>query len=255
VYPLTRALYGKRIRQPIGGDFAFSARLIQHLMRQSQLEGDAAAVAIDLWITTQAAGGGFRLAQSLLGPRLLSQHTPAPELSSVLAQVLGSIFSAMDRTASVWQRVRGSQTIELFGDPTRQPPASAPVDTAPMLDSFRLGYQNLQDIWRLVLPPATMMELKRLASRSAEAFRFDDDVWARVVYDFALAHRMRVMDRDHLLRALTPLYLGWVASYVLQVRDQTFDQAQDRIERLCLAYEAQKAYLISRWRWPDRFNP
>jgi hypothetical protein len=30
---------------------------------------------------------------------------------------------------------------------------------------------------------------------------------------------------------------------------------EQRIEALCLAYEAEKGYLISRWRWPDRFNP
>ena len=27
VYPLTRALYGREVRQPIGGDFGFSGRL------------------------------------------------------------------------------------------------------------------------------------------------------------------------------------------------------------------------------------
>ena len=82
-----------------------------------------------------------------------------------------------------------------------------------------------------------------------------DAVWARIVYDFVLAHRSRVMDRDHLLRALTPLYLGWLASYVLQVRDASAAEAEQRIDALCIAYETQKAYLISRWRWPDRFNP
>ncbi|HEX3203102.1 MAG TPA: glycosyltransferase, partial [Nitrospiraceae bacterium] len=30
VYPLTRALYGQRIRQPIGGDFGFSGSLAEH---------------------------------------------------------------------------------------------------------------------------------------------------------------------------------------------------------------------------------
>jgi hypothetical protein len=124
-----------------------------------------------------------------------------------------------------------------------------------MLESFRLGYQNLQVVWRIVLPPATLLELKRMASHPAEKFQFEDAVWARTIYDFALAHRLRLMDRDHLLRALTPLYLGWLASYLLQVRDSTAAQAQARIETLCRAYEAQKSYLISRWRWPDRFNP
>ena len=124
-----------------------------------------------------------------------------------------------------------------------------------MIDAFRLGYKNLNEIWKVVLPPATLVELKRLAARGADSFRMPDAVWARIVYDFVLAHRSRVMDRDHLLRALTPLYLGWLASYVLQVQDVSAPEAEQRIDALCIAYETQKAYLISRWRWPDRFNP
>jgi hypothetical protein len=131
----------------------------------------------------------------------------------------------------------------------------APVDPNPMLQSFRLGYQNLQDIYRLVLPPASLMDLKRMMFYTPDTFKFDDMLWARIIYDFALAWRSRIIDRDHLLRALTPLYLGWVASYVRAVRDAGPTEAQDRIETLCLNYEAQKSYLISRWRWPDRFNP
>jgi len=259
VYPLTRALYGKRIQQPIGGEFALSAKLLKHLAGKPQLDADGAGLGpagsiVDVWITIQAAAGGFRLAQALLGPRVLSQSEPAPEVSSMLVQTLGSVFTEMDRTAPFWQRVKGSEKIPSFGScegPGADPP---PVDINPMIQSFRLGYQNLQDIWRLVLPPATLMALKRMSVQSADAFSFDDALWATVVYDFALAWRLRVMDRDHLLRALAPLYLGWVASYVNSVRDAGPDEAQDRIEKLCLAYEAQNGYLISRWRWPDRFN-
>ncbi|MGH9371982.1 MAG: hypothetical protein ACRD15_10680, partial [Vicinamibacterales bacterium] len=75
------------------------------------------------------------------------------------------------------------------------------------------------------------------------------------VYDFALGHRLRVITRDHLLRSLTPLYLGWLASFVLEVRFAPPDEAHARIERLCLAFEAEKPYLISQWRWPERFRP
>ena len=51
------------------------------------------------------------------------------------------------------------------------------------------------------------------------------------------------------------LYIGWAASFVLSVKDLRPAQVEDRIEQLALAYEAQKPYLISRWRWPDRFMP
>ena len=255
VYPLTRALYGKRLHQPIGGDYALSGKLMNFLMKQARSENEATSSDSDAWIIVQALCGGFRFGEASLGPRTFSAHEPTPEVRALLSQALGSMFTEMTRTAAFWQRVRGSQPVPEFGptfDPLPDPP---PVDPTPMLQSFRLGYQNLQDIYRLLLPPATLMELKRLSFRPPDSFVFEDPLWARIIYDFALAWRGRIMDRDHLLGALTPLYLGWVASWVRALRDEGPKEAQERIEKLCAAYEAQKAYLISRWRWPDRFNP
>lgn len=255
VYPLTRALYGRRIHQPIGGDYALSKKLMNYLATQKRPDGDTTSSDADAWITVQALSGGFRFAESMLGPRVLVQHEPAPEASAILAQALGSLFSEMNRSAAFWQRTRGSQPVPIFGSGFEPLADPAPVDPNPMMQSFRLGYQNLQDIYRLVLPPATLMELKRMCLHTADTFHFDDMLWARVVYDFALAWRVRIIDRDHLLGALTPLYLGWVASWVRAVRDAGPKEAEDCIETLCSAYESQKGYLISRWRWPDRFNP
>ncbi len=86
-------------------------------------------------------------------------------------------------------------------------------------------------------------------------FRFSDELWARVVYDFALGYHLRVMGRDHLLEAITPLYLGWAASFTGEMRNGTEEAIEERLERLSRHFETQKKYLISRWRWPDRFNP
>lgn len=105
------------------------------------------------------------------------------------------------------------------------------------------------------MPPVTLVEVRRLTSAPLERFRLPDALWARIVFDFALGHRMRVMNRDHLLRAMTPLYLAWVASFVLEVGDADRAAASARLERQCAAFEAEKPYFVARWRWPDRFNP
>ena len=124
-----------------------------------------------------------------------------------------------------------------------------------MIEGFNLAFRDLREIWGLVLPPATLLELKKLTRLPADSFRLADATWARIVYDFVLAHRQRVMNADHMLRALTPIYLAWVASYALEVGNVSAAQALSRLEQLALVYEAQKPYLLSRWRWPDRFNP
>jgi hypothetical protein len=118
-----------------------------------------------------------------------------------------------------------------------------------------LGARDLIEIWRLVLPTATLFELGKLSRLAAERFRIPDELWVRIVYDFALGHRLRTISRDHLLGAMTPLYLGWVASYALESESSSAVNVEQRLEQLALAYEAAKPYLVSRWRWPDRFNP
>jgi hypothetical protein len=106
----------------------------------------------------------------------------------------------------------------------------------------------------MILPPSTLVELRRLA-REAGGFRLPDEMWARIVYDFALSFRLRTINRDQMLRALTPIYLGWVASYALELENATPEAIEQRLEKLCGAYETTKSYFIARWRWPDRFNP
>ena len=91
--------------------------------------------------------------------------------------------------------------------------------------------------------------------KAIEAFRFPDELWARIVYDFALGYRTRLLDRVQMLRSMTPLYLGWLASFVNEVRDLDGPGTEERVERLCEAFEGRKNYLIARWRWPDRFSP
>jgi len=124
-----------------------------------------------------------------------------------------------------------------------------------MLQSFRLGAQNLQDVWGLILPPTSLLELRRLSRLTDDQFRLPDQLWVRIIYDFALAHRLQTISRDHLLRSLTPLYLGWIASYALEMQAAGLTEVDSRIGLLSKAYEDNKSYLVSRWRWPDRFNP
>ncbi len=75
------------------------------------------------------------------------------------------------------------------------------------------------------------------------------------MYDFALGHHIRTISRDHLLRSFTPLYVGWIASYALELGTAGPAEIEARTERLSRTYETSKPYLVSRWRWPDRFNP
>jgi glucosylglycerate synthase len=256
VYPMFRALYGLRIHQPAAGEFACSSRLLARFLEEEFWDSDGAQFGIDLWLTGTAASGDFRVSEAALGVRTHSARgEDALDLGTTVTQVIGSLFADMDGRVETWQRVRGSSAVQRFGEPDPAPlPDQSSVDLDRLIDSFRLGYRELRDIWTWILPPKTILDLKRLIDAAPAHFRLDDELWARIVYDFALGYRLRVLARDHLLRSLVPLYLGWLASFVLQVRDLGADEADQRVEQLGLAFEVQKPYLIARWRWPERFR-
>jgi hypothetical protein len=250
--PLTRALYGKRVRFPLAPDLCIAGKMIAEL--EVALQRNTAQGQDLFWPATEAALRDCPMCQVNVD----TQHLPPADgvdLSTVLAQTVGPLFAEMNVNAPQWQRIRGSQAVESAGVAVPPPSDGVPGDTTPMLETFQLGFRNLQEVWSLVLPPVTLLELKRLARPSGERFHMPDELWVRIIYDFALAYRLRTISRTHLLGALTPLYLGWVASYALEVGNASPKEAEQRVEKLARAYEDGKPYLLQRWRWPDRFNP
>ena len=241
-----------RLREPAASEFGCSARLASHCLEQDFWDAEMAAIGIDLWLAAVAVCGDFRICEVLSGPR--GTRGTAADLSTTLAQVVGALFADMERRVEVWQRVRTSAAIPAFGTapPLDSQPPSLNVDS--LVETFRLGYRELREIWTWVLPPRTIVELRKLTETPLDRLRFDDRMWAGIVYDFAVGHALRVMPRDHLLRSLTPLYDGWLASFVLQTTEGTTGQVDARVEQLCLAFEAEKRRLISRWRWPERLR-
>ena len=247
VYPLTRTLYGHRIRQPIGGDFGFSGYLAQHYLDKHVWESEVARFGIDIWMTTEAIASGARVCQSFLGAKIHNPKDPAADLSAMLVQVLGAVFALMEEHYSVWSKLEGSKAVNLFGFQYEVGVEPVNVNVDRMINSFRQGLSDLSSIWEQILSAETLAGLRPLGTCALQEFRIVDSLWARIVYDAAISYHKGVMPREHLLKAFTPLYLGRTASFVLDTQGLTSAEAEGRIEMLCHAFEKDKSYLVSRW--------
>jgi glucosylglycerate synthase len=247
IYPLTRSLYGKRIRQPIGGDFGFSGKLAEHYVAKHVWESDIARFGIDVWMTTEAIASGAKVCQSFLGAKIHNPKDPAADLAGMLVQVVGAAFALMEEHQPSWMKQQGSEPVKVYGFQygVGVEPVNVSVDR--MINSFRQGLIDLEPIWREMLSTESFDGLLPLKDCNLQAFRVPDRSWARLVYDVAISYHKRVMPEEHLLKALTPLYLGRTASFVLETEALTSAEAELRIEGLCEAFEAEKPYLISRW--------
>lgn len=248
VYPLTRALYGKRIRQPIGGPSALSGKLAGHYLAQDVWPTALASYAPELWMTTQALVEGHRVWEALLGARPNEPRRPGADLPTTISQVVGAVFALMERHDEAWPEVRGSAPVPAVGTPSEALVEPVQVNVGKMVNAFRQGLRDLLPLWEQILAPETLADLYALEDLAVEEFRFDPELWVRVVYDFALAYHFRVLHRDHLLRCLTPLYLGRTAAFVQESWDRPAEEAERIVERLCREFERGKSYLVDRWR-------
>ena len=243
--PLVRALYGRRLQQPFGGQQALSARLIEHLLIHPKWTWSGHDVS-DLWITGTAIADGFVVCEAWLGRHEVRSRTRATDLPAMLAQTLGAAFTVMERHGDLWLEVRGSEPIPAVGDPMPLGVEPMVVDVEGMQEAFRQGARDLTPIWELILAPDTLAEV--LALGGGGRMRFPDDLWARVVYDFALGHHYSVVHRDHLLRSLAPLYLGRTAAFVVASRTVGAAASQAQLDAVAAAFERQKPYLVEHWR-------
>jgi len=251
VYPLTRALYGFRVRQPIGGDFGLGPRLVEAALSEDVWDTDVARFGIDAWLTTLAMTRNLRICQGNLGAKVHDAKDPRKHLGPMATQVMGTVFGLMGANAETWMRVKGSRPVRGFGFRSEVAPAPVEVDPEPMMGMFREGVREHKKWWRPLLTGPALEGLTAAAELEGAEFRLPAELWARVVYDLAVAHRLlTVKDPEaapRLLSSLVPLYLGRTASFVLETQELSTRQAERVIEAQASAFEEAKPHLVQRW--------
>src|SRR6478736_4941359 len=218
-YPLTRALYGHRIRQPIGGDFGVSGDLVRYYLGLDDWTPDISKFGIDIWMTTSALAGGFAVCQTRLGAKIHDPKDPGSDLGPMFRQVVGTILRLANRYPDHWTAISGSHDVPAYGFERIIEPPPLEVNTLRLLSEFHAGSLTLADTWRRTIDPANLDVVMTLAAEAGKladaagrklgmggegdtarastlemaealgAFHFPDDAWARVVYDLVIAGR------------------------------------------------------------------
>ena len=254
-YPLTRALYGKRVRQPIGGDFAFSRPIAKRFLSKDVWRTDVARYGIDIWMTTIAINEGFKICQSYLGAKIHDAKDPSQFLGPMFKQVVGTLFYLMTQYKDNWRSITGSRPTAIYGFRSEVFPEPIQVRLESMVEKFRTGVRENKDYWYSVLPRERVEELEKVASLPLKKFSFPMSLWVKVVYDFAVAYKNNRQsvssDRESiigkLVTSLVPIYFGRTASFVIETEDMPTYEAEKVIERLCDEFEKMKPYLVQRW--------
>jgi hypothetical protein len=246
--PITRALYGRRVQQVTGGCAALAAPFLDHWLDGGVGAATPHVHGVEIALTTAALAARVRLGEAHLGRRFVDPRVPQLDLATTLVRTVGPVFDLIERYRDVWEQTQGSTAVPCFGDaPAVLPGARRPAVDA-MVRAFGLGLKDLLPVWEQIMPEATLARLYPLALLEADEFEFAPALWARVVVDFAVAHHERRLPRDHLLRALTPLYLGRVAAFLRGAWAASPRALAEVFEQIGRAFETEQEGLAARWR-------
>ncbi len=237
-YPLTAALYGSRIRQPIGGEFAMSGDLAARFDDADVWETDVARFGIDLWMTTVALMEGRRVCQSILGAKLHDPKDPGASLGPMFRQVVGTCFWLAERFAGQWRQVDGITTPPTFGFSSAVFPEPVTVSVPGLRERFEEGRRRWETTWRSLLSP-------ELVDR-AVAGDLDAETWIGILYD-ELAGWAAGEDREEVLGSLLPLYFAWTAGFVERTAHVPEARVEAEVESVVDAAVRRRPQLLDRW--------
>jgi hypothetical protein len=247
-YPLTRSLYGARIRQPIGGVFAISGDLVNRYLELDTFDDLTARFGIDIWMTHSAINEGFAVCQTRLGAKIHDAKDPASDLGPMFRQVVGTLFRLAGHYQDRWLRVRGSHAIPEYGFERVIAPEPIQVSQEKLVNSRDSARPTSVDTWRGMLAREQMERVMGLDCSEPAAFHFPSELWVRCLYDALVAFNTPGADREKLLSALTPLYFGRVAAFIAETQEMTTEQAERVIDTQAREFEDLKPYLVARWR-------
>jgi hypothetical protein len=248
IAPAVRAVYGVNVREPVGSEFGFSGRLACHYLEQDVWHEEFVRTRTEIWMTTRAIADGFKLCQSFLGPKVHAQEPSTQNIVATIQEALGTLFRCMENQQSYWlPRTEPQQPAPVFGFEYSSGLEPRRINKKKMLEMFQNGVSQLTPILESILSPETLGQIREISQQNEKQFRFPDDLWVKTIYEFAASYHHSVINREHLLQALTPLYRGRIYSVVLENHRADAEQIEKRREALCEEYERLRPHLVEKW--------
>ena len=249
-YPMSRTLFGRRLRQPIGGDFGVSGEMVKCYLAQGEWPEEVKRFGIDIWMTLLAVNQGVQVCQAFMGcPKIHKAKDPAATLGPMFKDVIGTLFHMMVKYSARWKDIVWSKPTPIFGfglgDNDMPPPVH--VDEEKLYANFRKGFDDWAELWESILSKDVWRKLHEVKDLSRRNFEMPDILWANILFDFAVGYKEETFPRERILESLIPLYFGRTRSFVRSTRGMEIRQAEEFIEDQCLVFEETKSYLVERW--------
>ncbi|GAX61038.1 glycosyltransferase, group 2 family [Candidatus Scalindua japonica] len=241
-YPAMFGMLSMDIRQPIGGEFAFSPRFIKYLLKQPW-EESTKQYGIDIFMSLNAAIGGFKICQSGLGTKI--HKASAPKLGIMFEQVIETLLTILVQNRNVWMtRNNGDIFVpDTFGLKELAEPQELHIDILDLKEKSQAEYSKYQTDIKELLEPYAFSRVHEMFK--VEVFDLTILLWTQIFY--SLVYRYDISksneDRKKIINSLKSLYFARSISFNYHTWKYNVKYSELEIRRSALGFASQKYYL------------
>ena len=246
LYPMTRSIYGSRIREPYGSEFAISGRLAADFLNNGIIDQDWGRMGPEISVTIFAMTGKYRVCQSFLGAKPPASRG-AHDMVAAVRRTVGALFASLDGNFPFWSGISESQPVPTIGTASTLAHETVRINRKRLLDLFANGVAQLEPVLNSILSPPLLSELQRITKLGVDEFDYPEELWTKTVFEFAASYHKSTINRDHIIQALVPLYRGRSLMFVIENRDSSEEDIEQHEESLCAHFERLKPFLLETW--------
>lgn len=239
-YPLLYGLLGENIRQPIGGEFAFSPALMQYWLKQKWLPSTK-LYGIDIFMSINAILGKFRICEVGLGAKI--HKASAPKLGPMFTQVITTFFDMILSKKADWIGLptETPRPKPLYGLKKLAPPQELFVDLRMLKDQLRVEFKSREKLLKKYLSEYLFINFSRMVEH--DHFEMSTLLWTQTVYQLLYSFDTGSLKvKQDIVEALKPLYFARSVTFDYQTWKYSIDYAEDAINEQALAFASQKPY-------------
>jgi len=248
LYPMSRAIFGCGIRELYSDEWGFSGRLAAACLNQDVWNEEHIRARPEAWMAISAMAPDFRCCQSFLGPKMQSTAGYDTNIVEVFRQAVGNLFWCIESRQSSWLESDRSELVHTIGPDHELTSETTRLNRHRIFELFQSGVTELEPMLGSILDPETHAEIKSAVALEESKFRFGPELWVRTLYDFAASYHHAVINRDHLVQALVPLYRGMTFSFLIEYADSSTAEMEAGSDRLCGEFARQKPYFREKWK-------
>jgi len=243
-YPLIYGVLGINVRQPIGGEFAFSRIFIDQILKQNWTE-NIKNYGIDIFLTLNAALENFKIAQVDLENKI---HKPsAPKLGPMFMQVTDTCFKILSQNKKKWLKKIESNTPPLLYKIKNHPrPQKLPVDYKDLKEKSLYEFSLHCKILKKHLPVAIYKKLEKMYFQE-KILQLGSGLWSKILYEMLYAYDKNESETD-IVRALRPLYFGRTVTFIKRTLELTSKESEIKIQHQAERFYKTRNYLLTKYK-------